>query len=287
MSLVDVQQNVEARAWRIVYASQAVAGKKPLTVIRSPRAALAYAEPIDPTAGLGNRVRPGAGGDDFTFVFVPAGQATPYEVQKEVEGWMSNRPGEAGGALEIQFRSERLIWRRHRAVCFGVPQALDEVFAAVGHFTFCERELSRLEQKVEETWPMVEDDSYLADDISAREVKSRTHVGTMMRTVTAMRIDYVRIQTVLESPAAELTGLSRRLFAELAVQANVVDRLRLLDDSVEVIQDFYRLAHERLLELRSYFSEVRGNTLIVIVLLVELLITIYGVFGTAIANYFK
>jgi hypothetical protein len=283
MSLVDVQQSLQAQAWRIAYASKALAGKTPLTVIRSPRAAWAYAEAIDPALVLAAHAKPAL--DEFTFVFVPAGQTTPYEVQKEVESWMANRPGESGGAIEIQFRSERLIWRHSRAVCFGDPRALDEILAGVSHFSFCEGELSRIEQKVEEGWSTLQQDTFLTDSLFARDLKNRAHVGTMSRTAVTMLVDYVRIESALESPAAALTGLSRRLFAELAVQANVVDRLRLLDDQLKVVDDFYRLAYERLFDLRSYFSEVRGNTLILVVLMIELLLTIYGLFGAGIAKY--
>jgi hypothetical protein len=287
MNLVEEQRSLQAQAWRIAFADKALADKTPLAVIRRPRAAWAYAQPVDPATVLATVDAPAASVDDFTFVFVPAGEVTPYETQKQVESWIASRPGESGSPIEIQFRSERLIWRRRRAACFGAPQALDGVLAGVSHFAFCERELGRIEEKIEESWPALQNDAHLAGSLSGRDLKNRPHVGTMSRTAVAMLIDYARIESALEAPAAELTGLSRRLFAELAVQANVVDRLRLLDDSVKVIDDFYRLAHERLFDLRSYFSEVRGNTLILLVLIVELLITIYGVFGTEIANYLK
>jgi hypothetical protein len=283
MSLVGEQQSGQAQAWRIVYSSKPLPDQTALAVIRRPRAAWAYAQSIQ--AVLSGRASPAANADDFTFVFVPAGEATPYDVQKQVESWMASRPGESAGPIEIHFRSERLIWRHRRAVCFGDPRALDEILVGVSHFSFCEGELSRIEQKVEEIWPTLQQDTYLTDSLTARDLKNRPHVGTMSRTAVAMLVDYARIESALETPAAELSGMSRRLFAELAVQANAVDRLRLLDDQVKVIDDFYRLAYERLFDLRSYLSEVRGSTLIVIVLIVELLLTIYGLFGTGIAKY--
>jgi hypothetical protein len=283
MSLVGEQRNLQAQAWRIVYASEPLPGQTLLTAIRRPRAAWAYAQPIE--AVLSGRAGTAAKADDFTFVFVPAGEATPFEVQKQVESWMASRPGESGGPIEIQFRSERLIWRHRRAVCFGDPRALDEILVGVTHFSFCEGELGRIEQKVEEIWPTLQQDNFLADSLTARDLKNRPHVGTMSRTAVAMLVDYARIESALETPAAELSGLSRRLFAELAVQANAADRLRLLDDQVKVIDDFYRLTYERLFDLRAYLSEVRGSTLIVIVLVVELLLTIYGLFGTEMTKY--
>jgi len=286
MNLLDKQQILTAEAWRIEYASKPLPNRTPLTVIRRPRAAWAYGQAIEQTAVLAERATATVDADDFTFVFVRAGEVTPYEVQKQVESWMAGRPGESGGPIEIQFRGERLIWRQRRAVCFGAPHSRDEVLAAVCHFSFCERELSRIEEKVEATWPTLQNDTYLTDKLSGRDLKNRAHVGAMTRTATDIRVDYVRIQTALESPATELAGLSRRLFAELAVQANVVDRLRLLEDAVEVMGEFYRFVQEQLTDLRSYRGEVRGNALILIVLIIELLITIYGVFSTEILNFF-
>ena len=51
----------------------------------------------------------------------------------------------------------------------------------------------------------------------------------------------------------------RRLYNELAMQAEVHDRLATLDDRIEVLQDLYELAADRLLGEYRYFRANCGS----------------------------
>jgi hypothetical protein len=79
-----------------------------------------------------------------------------------------------------------------------------------------------------------------------RDLKRQDHINAMTRTATAMSVAYVRLQEALETPPKDLTGPARRLFLELALQADAVDRLRRLDDAIEVLEDFYGDMREQL-----------------------------------------
>jgi hypothetical protein len=265
-----VEKPQQALAWRIEFADKAVGGEAPL--IRQPRSAWIRVQELNAPAVLREAAVPDSTSVGLTFVFLPSGAATPYDVQHQAEQWISGRRDEGGGMLEVQFRSERLLWRRGRAICFGSPQAKEEVFAAITRFSFCESELARLEQQVENCWTILEKHTELMESMSARSIKHKRDIDAMAKTATMMRLAYVRLQTALERQPGDLAGPTRRLFLELALQADTVDRLRMLGDSIEVIDEFYKHMREQFAEFSHFLSEYRVEVLIVIVLLAELLV---------------
>ena len=268
---IAIQKPQQALAWRIEFADR---GEEP-PHIREPRLAWVHIHKVDAPAVLLDTTAPEGAVNGLTFVFLPTGVATPFEVQKHAaESWMAPRPGEDGGTLEIQFRSERLLWRRGRALCFGSSQATAEVLAAVSRFSFCESELARLEEQVQMSWVTLEGDMGLMKRLSSRDLKHQDHINAMTRTATAMSVAYVRLQAALETPPKDLTGPARRLFLELALQADAVDRLRRLDDAIEVLEDFYGDMREQLSEFRYFKKEYLVTFLILLVLFSELLISV-------------
>jgi hypothetical protein len=268
---INIQKPQQGLAWRIEFAERG----EEMPHIREPRSAWIHIHKIDAPAVLLDVKAPDGPVNGLTFVFLPTGVATPFEVQKyAAESWMAARPGEDGDTLEIQYRSERLLWRRGRALCFGSSQAAAEVLAGVSRFSFCESELARLEQQVQISWVMLEGDMELMKRLSSRDLKRQDHINTMTRTATAMSVAYVRLQAALETPPKDLTGPARRLFLELALQADTVDRLRRLDDAIEVLEDFYGDMREQLSEFRYFKKEYLVTFLILLVLFGELLISV-------------
>jgi hypothetical protein len=270
---IAIQKPQQALAWRIEFADRALGGELPQ--IREPRSAWVHIHEVNAPAALLDTTAPEGAVNGLTFVFLATGVATPFEVQKHAaESWMAPRPGEDGVTLEVQFRSERLLWRRGRALCFGSPQAAAEVLAGVSRFTFCESELSRLEQQVQTSWLTLEGDMELMKRLSSRDLKRQEHINAMTRTATTMSVAYVRLQAALETSPRDLTGPARRLFLELALQADAVDRLRRLDDAIEVLEDFYGDMREQLSEFRYFKKEYLVTFLILLVLVGEFLISI-------------
>ncbi len=270
---VIMTESQEALAWRIEFVDRPLAAEPPF--IRQPRPAWIRVERTNALELLRDPVVPEPAANGLALVFLPSGAATPFEVQKQAESWMASQPGEDGGTLEVQFRSERLLWRRGRAVCFGSLQAADGVCDAVTRFSFCEGDLASLERQVHDSWAGLEDDTGLLKRLSSRNLKREHDIDAKRRAATVMRLAYVRLQTILEKPPSDLSAPSRRLFLELALQADTLNRLRLLDNSIEVIEDFYWDLHEQFAEFRYFIKEYRVTLSIFVVLLLgELLVSI-------------
>jgi len=282
---IVIKEPQQAFARQIEFADQE--GEAP--VIREPRSAWLQVHDLDALALLRDAIVPKNTSNELTFVFLPSGAATPYEVQKQAESWMASRPGEDSSILEVHFRSERLLWRPGRAICFGSPQASEDVFTGVSRFSFCESELTTLERQVQDSWITLDRDIELMKRLSSRNLKRQRHIDAMARTATMMRMGYVRLQAALERPRSDLAGPARRLFLELALQADTVDRLRMLDDAIEVFEEFYKHVREQFSEFRYFTKEYRVEFLILLVLLGDVLVSIekWGPWISSITQYYQ
>lgn len=86
-----------------------------------------------------------------------------------------------------------------------------------------------------------------------------------------MRIVFIRLDTALERLDRVLSAPSQRIVSELAQQADTIDRLRLLDDGIELAQEVYDTANDRLLEYRYFHAEYRIEIIIAVILFAELI----------------
>ncbi len=238
-------------------------------VVHEPRAAgLTFRE-----VGLHEALAPGTddAGALTTLVWLPSGARSPHELQKRAEDWMASRDGERGAAYEVGWRSDRILWRRGRALCIGNPESRRDVRDAIAYFTFCESELASLEARLAALWPTLEGDLALTHRVGVAEVKRQPDVDRRTVQAHAMRMEFIRLSTALERLDRVLSAPAQRIVAELALQADTVERLRLLDDGIEFAQETYDTVNDRLLEYRYFRTEYRIELVIALILLAELI----------------
>ncbi|MGH9809831.1 MAG: hypothetical protein ACRD9W_21710, partial [Terriglobia bacterium] len=147
---VTLKEPQQVQAWRVSFSERPRLLEPPL--IREPRAVWVDVD----ERGLREAMLDAAAEDgNLTIVFLPAGAGTTRNTQKLVDNWLASPPGDR--SLEVHLAGGRFILRADRAVCFGVPpSSLDDAMVGIIRFTFCERELSRLESRVHESWEPVQ-----------------------------------------------------------------------------------------------------------------------------------
>jgi hypothetical protein len=190
---------------------------------------------------------------------------------------MTSRTGERGAAYEVPYRSDRILWRRGRALCIGTGEFFGEIREAVAYFSFCELELARLEDRIAAQWPALDGDLALTHSVTRRELERQPAVDSRTREAHSMRMAFIRLDTALERLDRVLPAPSQRIVAEFAQQADTVDRLRLLDDGIEFAQETYDTANDRLLEFRYFRSEYWVEIIIAVILLVEFAVVLIDV----------
>jgi hypothetical protein len=265
---VDVASDI---AQRIRFLAQIPAGAKALAKFEHPATRFAIAE----TAGINDlmRSRSSPQNDELQVVALPAGVASPVELQRSAEEWIKGGDSSGGPpAVELMLRSERVLWRPGKAVLIGPPDRLQEILPGLIEFAFHEGELRKLEREVDADWAIAEQDVDLNHSVNDRSLSRRRHVDDMTRRTLGRRMRFARLEPCLEKPSAALPGPARRLAGELALLSEAIERLGWLDDRIEVYEDLYELANDRLSEY-SYFSrEYRLELWIIVLLIAEVVI---------------
>jgi hypothetical protein len=260
-------------ALRIRFVKQVPAGAAALSSFAHPYPRIAVAETLSVEELLALPVAAEPEVDQLRLVLLPAGLASPLELQQRAEEWM-HRGGLSAGqpTADLMLRSERILWRPGQALMIGPPERLQEVMPGLIEFAFYEGELRKLERETEADWETAEVDVYLTHSVDAEALERRGHVDEMTLHVTRRRMRFARLEPSLEKASISLPGPARRLATELASQAEVIDRLGWLDDRIEVCEDLYELANDRLSEFTYFNREFRLEFWIIVLLVAEVVI---------------
>jgi hypothetical protein len=216
--------------------------------------------------------------ESFLCLLLPSGAATPVDLQRRAEDWMNAPELSAEFPLaDLVVQSDRILWRAGRAIVIGSPRRFDEVLAGLVDFSFYEAELRKLEHELDADWATAEADVPLTHSVDAEALYRRPHVDQMTRRMALRRIRFARLSPRLEKASVTLAGPIRRLVYELAQQAEIVDRLHSVDDRLEVFEDLYELANDRLGEFGYFQKENRLETWILAVLFLEVAIMLFEI----------
>ncbi|HCF0326987.1 TPA: hypothetical protein NH777_005654, partial [Pseudomonas aeruginosa] len=210
-----------------------------------------------------------AGDNELLVIFASAGLQTGHAWRQRLEAWMAAGEDERQPPLEAPSFGERVLWRPGRALIIGNPERCQELLEGLAVFAWHEGHLRRLEDDTAAAWEPAQADVELTQLPRRAALRRQEHVNRQVRRTTLWRMAYARLESHLEKPPLQLNSAVRRLYNELAMQAEVHDRLATLDDRIEVLQDLYELAADRLGEYRYFRGELRVEWLIVAILLLE------------------
>jgi hypothetical protein len=210
------------------------------------------------------------------FLFLPGGSTTAFDEQKRGEQWMA-KPDDpnAEPTVEILMRSDRVLWRPGRAMMQGAADRLHETLLALADFSYYESELRKLEHELHADGEILSRDVPLTTAaVNKHSLHAVRHVHERTCTMTERRIRYSRLERPLEKPSITLPGAGRRLVSELLVQCEVQERLKAVDERLEVYEDTYELANDRLMEYGNFRAEAKLEIWIIVILLAELLLMV-------------
>jgi hypothetical protein len=266
---------VAATARRIRFVPMLRFGERVLREFTTPEHCFAVSEPLDPESltlatDVGETLPdPHA---EFDFLFLPGGNSVSPQWHRLAEKWMARSSAADIPTVELMLRSDRILWRPGRAVLFGAPERLEETLAGLIDFAFYEGQLRRLEGECEADWATADADAGLTHRINPRDRRHWPHVAAMTERVTRRRIRFARLEKHLEKASPHLPGPARRMVSELLVQAETQDRLRAVDDGLEVLEDLYELANDRLSEFSYFWRGQRLEMWIVVLLVAEVVL---------------
>ncbi len=266
-------------AKRVKFMPEPPTGRQACTEFTEPEPVFAVAEPISVEDLLVTKDEPNPANQlDFLFLQNNSPKATPW--QKQAETWIA-MPGGSTSPIELFVKYDRILWRPGRVLVQGQGAAdqIEQIFSAVTAFAFYENELRKLEFQVHAYLKTAKGDVHLTHGVETSDLIQRSHVNEMTRNVTLARMKFVRLEPQMEKVSLASAGEARRLVFDLLNNANVSDRLQVVDDQLEVAEDLYELANDRLTEFRYYRNESILEWWVIFLLAVEVILLLVELYG--------
>lgn len=261
----------QLEAWRISFRSPAIPAGAPLVSVREPRELAAYADPIPAD------VTPMEHDGNTLFVlWAPPGATLAPDREK---AWLdADRPdGDRDRrVIKAGIRTIQIAWAEDRAVVYSDREHLGPALDAVVRFTLAERETFDLEREMSEIWPRMKEHTPLTYGRLPRRLRRarEAEVAELTERATQMTSTLLLLQNALEQLDPTLENNAKRLYAELVLQAQIYERIELLEDPIEFAMEHYELINERMLDTRIASNELLMEATIIAVLLLEVVVII-------------
>ena len=226
--------------------------------------------------------------ESLTIVWMPPGVNTPSSIEQDAEAWVRCSTGTPkSGSIRAGISTVRVIWNHDRALIYTGPEQLQSAIDAVARFGVVQNDALKLEREMNLTWSAIGADAALTHSITPRDQRHQASVFKMSELATRMRVSYLRVTKALEQLNPALDQLSKRIYAELILAANLYDRMEVLEDPTQLASDYYELASSRSIEVKNARSERRhaiiGAGLELVIILV-LLLTQPFIFGMKLSS---
>lgn len=264
---------LKPRAWLLTFRSESSQSTSEEIRLDLPEPVLALFEELpDPDYLLDARTLPPVTfprSHDCEIIFLPAGSATPFPMQKAAEGWISEDASSTGArqsVTEISFQGARVLRAVGKIVIVG-----DQDWPArkgIAQFEWMYKQLCCLEECIVNQWQTSEEDAtffYLS-----RAGRSFQHrAGVSAAQTSAAKYWLIRAETLLDRSDLITPPIARRILLELCLRTEIAARIKAAEKAVDAIHLFYEQAFMRLSERREAGRSLLIEICILLAILAE------------------
>jgi hypothetical protein len=288
-AIVADKLDIKAKAWRVSFSKAPPKDQIVFMTIREPEIVVATAQPIEVAEALSASVartkplrwfRSGAVAEStweekpFLVACVPADAAASQDVERQLKVmWPAEGWGSEERLIRAGIRTSRVFWSDDRAIIFAASGQSMDAIDAVLRFTIAERQTRALERQMTEMWSAINEHRSLVHAVKMWHQRFQKTVNMMTERATLMCAARLRLATALEQLDPALNSASKRLYAELADQGQLYDRLEMLEDPIGFALEHYELANTRLIEAKTSTFEIRLELLICALLAGEVILS--------------
>lgn len=263
-------------AYRILLVPASEAGQEVILSLAVPQPVVAVKEAVKPTALLAEPV--GKANELMRIYVLEPG----VDLTAEGDWYKLVSPSVSSLALDpalkdaqeppadLQVRSDRILWRPSLALVICNAERLNEILTGLVYFSYFVKQVARLEKELSDSWSEVRQDMRYIHQVDDQAFAEQPRINEKSRWSYLLRADYARIEPFIDTVPNYVPANARRIIQELATHTEILGRLKVLDDQLEVFEDTYELANDRILEYSYYRGEYKLEVVIIIVLLVEL-----------------
>jgi hypothetical protein len=264
----------ETKAWRVTFADAAPQDDSPHLVIAesSPAVAICRTVGVDEALAAASQ----ASGETIDLIWLPPSAGSAQDIERKLEADQKADAPSRRPPVRASLRSTRVVWTDARAVIASAADQLADATDAVIRFTLAERRTVALEREMTAMWPQIDAYKALTHRVRRRQLGLQSKIDALTERATTMSVDLMRLQTALEQLDPKLTSGSKRLYAELVLQAGIYERLEMLEDPIDFASEHFELANTRLIEARNALTGFYLEALIVVVLAAEFFALVYA-----------
>jgi hypothetical protein len=221
----------------------------------------------------GNGTRPKREEKPLLLIWVPSDAGNSRDIEQQLKLlWPAEGEGSRQPLVRAGIRTSRVFWSNDRAIIFASAEHSMDAIDAVLRFTVVARQTERLEKQIAELWSSVDAHKSLVHAVTERDQRMQKVVNDKTEQATLLMSMLLRVTKTLEQLDPLLQSPSKRLYAELVLQAGIYDRLEAVEEPIEFAMDHYELANTRLIEARTSSAEIRLAVLICLLLASELVV---------------
>jgi len=256
-----------AQAWRVTFDDTARQPGAP--IIREPRPVTVNTQAV----GIDATLSESPSGDDtgMSVVWLPAGDGVPASLEKSVERWVTEGSRESP-VVRATIRTNRVVWTDRRALIYSPPDQSPDALDAVLRFTLMARDTAELEAQMRTVWASLKGHVPLSHAVTFRQRHLQAQVNQMTEAITRIRVSFLQLYSAIEQTDLTLSSASKRLCAELILQAALYDRLDVVEEPIQFALDHYELANTRLIDHKNAAHEYFFAAVITITLMFQTLI---------------
>lgn len=270
--------DIESRAWRLHFQTMPPGAGSPLAgtdvlAVREPRTVYVAAEPVD--ASVPPPTATDSGGNSLALLWMP-----PLAAEGADHAWLEGVPLEgmrsSTRVVRAGLRTARVVWTDRVAVIYAAFDQFEDARDAIIRFTVLERDTCEIESGMPDVWASIHQNVRLTHTIRPGDLRrDGPAVGLMTERVTEMNSRALHNDAALEQLDTTLSAGSKRLFAELALQADLYDRLEGLGEPLDFAFDYHEVLNTRIIDASQWSLSNRVEVMILIVLLLEFGATIF------------
>jgi len=149
------------------------------------------------------------------------------------------------------------------------PEHGRELLQMTAAFAFYEGQLRSIEHEIKRSWTLLQSDVHFTHKVGKSDVKRWGYIGDRTEWIAGLRIKLTRMTPKMESFPDDQSSATRKIAAELCKRAKLEDRLENVDDQIEVFEDTYELANDRISEFSFFRREWELEMWIIFLLILE------------------
>jgi len=234
-----------------------------------PRQAVGQIQPIEEAPAT----PPLRSDEGFEILFIPPAIRDDSRWKEGARVWLIAAPGSAE-TVAVRSGEVSAQWRPARAVIIAPAHQALAAIESVIDFSYHEAALQQIEAAIAGSWSAAEADAPLAYAITALSSESDRQIGERMRGVLQSRLHLGRLEPHVLRPAGHLPPAARDLGEALREAALCEDRLETADGQIETQEYIYELTSQRIGEHRHARQGFVLETVIIILLGVEVVLMI-------------